>query len=41
MLCIDAVGMVQRDFDRYLPLCADGCILSVDASIVCGALMFA
>lgn len=30
MLCIDADGMVQRDFDRYLPQGADGCILSVD-----------
>ncbi len=30
MLCIDADGQVQRDFDLYLPLCADGCLLSVD-----------
>jgi hypothetical protein len=30
MLCIDADGEVQRDFDLYLPLCANGCILSID-----------
>lgn len=30
MLCIDADGNVQRDFDLFLPLCADGCVLSVD-----------
>jgi predicted O-methyltransferase YrrM len=30
MLCIDADGNVQRDFDLYLPLCASGCLLSVD-----------
>lgn len=30
MLCIDADGLVQRDFDLYLPWCADGCVLVVD-----------
>jgi predicted O-methyltransferase YrrM len=30
MLCIDADGKVQRDFDLYLPWCADGCVLVVD-----------
>lgn len=30
MLCIDADGQVQRDFDLYLPLCAPGAILMVD-----------
>lgn len=30
MLCIDADGNVQRDFDLFLPLCANGCILSID-----------
>jgi len=30
MLCIDADGNVQRDFDLYLPFCDDGCLLSVD-----------
>jgi predicted O-methyltransferase YrrM len=30
MLCIDADGEVQRDFDLYLPVCGDGCLLAVD-----------
>lgn len=30
LLCIDADGKVQRDFDLYLPWCADGCVLVVD-----------
>jgi predicted O-methyltransferase YrrM len=30
MLCIDADGEVQRDFDLYLPMCAPGCRIVVD-----------
>ncbi len=30
MLCIDADGEVQRDFNLFLPLCVPGCLLSVD-----------
>jgi len=30
LLCIDADGQVQRDFDLYLSQCADGCLLVVD-----------
>lgn len=30
LLCLDADGLVQRDFDLYLPWCAEGCVLVVD-----------
>jgi hypothetical protein len=30
LLCIDADGEVQREFDLYLPMCAAGCRLVVD-----------
>jgi predicted O-methyltransferase YrrM len=30
LLCIDADGEVQRDFDLYLPMCAPGCRIVVD-----------
>jgi len=30
LLCIDADGQVQRDFDRYPPMCAPGCTLVID-----------
>lgn len=30
LLCLDADGLVQRDFDLYLPWCAAGCVLVVD-----------
>lgn len=30
LLCLDADGLVQRDFDLYLPSCAEGCVLVVD-----------
>ena len=30
LLCIDADGHVQRDFDLYLPMCASGCVIVVD-----------
>jgi hypothetical protein len=30
LLCIDADGHVQRDFDLYLPMCANGCVIVVD-----------
>lgn len=36
LLCIDADGMVQRDFDLYLPWCADGCVLVVDDYAITG-----
>lgn len=36
MLCIDADGKVQRDFDLYLPWCADGCVLVVDDYLATG-----
>lgn len=36
LLCIDADGEVQRDFDLYLPFCAEGCVLVVDDYAVTG-----
>ena len=36
LLCIDADGMVQRDFDHYLPWCGEGCVLVVDDYAVTG-----
>jgi predicted O-methyltransferase YrrM len=30
LLCIDADGVVQRDLDLFLPMCARGCIIAVD-----------
>jgi cephalosporin hydroxylase len=30
LLCIDADGRVQRDFDLYLPMCASGCVIAID-----------
>jgi hypothetical protein len=30
LLCIDADGKVQRDFDLFLPMCEAGCVIVVD-----------